>query len=207
MTLTKKRFVLKNKKRKTYRKRKTNIKKNKKSYNKKKFKKNNTSYKKKKFRKKRIGGVNINLQDSVNSPKNIEIWAHITKEDGSALINITDTIERYFNSQGFDENDEDEPPPNFSQLEGVFKKALLDNIVLNQQDTDKLEIKVYDSSKYTSPVYKTGDTNSENYLKADTKYFIVPVQEDKIKTAITNPVIGANFARTAADPHVFERAL
>ena len=201
MTLTKKRFVLKNKKRKT------NIKKNKKSYNKKKFNKHKKTYKKKKFRKRRIGGVNINLQDSVNSPKNINIWAKIMKEDGSGLLNITDTIEKYFNSQGFDENDEDEPPPNFSQLEVVFKKALLDNGVLNQQDTDKLEIMVYDSSKYVKPVYITGDKNSENYLKADTTYFIVPVKEDKIKTAITDPDTGAEFARVAADPHVYERAL
>lgn len=183
---TKKRLILKNKKkRKTY---KNKIKKRK-TYKKK-------TYRRKKLKRKFVGGVNINFSGNDKSPQNIHIIANIAGN----IQDITGHIEDLFTEVGFgEEEDEDEDePPNFSQLERAFKTGLLNsNLGITQHDNSKLEIKIYtvDDKTPQKLVYTTGNRKQgDNFLTKNTDYFIVPNEDvDKIKAAITDPVHGYLF--------------
>ena len=148
------------------------------------------------LKKKLIGGVNINLSGNDDSPQNIHIIANIAGQ----VMDITDGIENLFKGEGFDEDDDDPNPPNFLQLQNVFKKGLKDANLegLSSDQIDRLQIKIW-TVKGKNPdklVYTTGKENTEGErpLKADTTYFIIPnVDEDKIAAAITDPVEGILF--------------
>ena len=193
---TKKKLIFKNKK-----KRKTYKLKKRKTYKKKLIFKNKK--KRKTFKRKLVGGVNINLSDNDDSPQNIHIVANLA---GNAT-DITDSIVEYFKEEGFDEDDDDPNPPNFLQLQNVFKKGLKDgNLGLSSDEIDTLQIKIWTiGGKNPGPdklVYTTGQENTqgERPLEADTTYYITPNNDDdRIAAAITNPVHGILFGMTAKD--------
>ena len=179
MTLTKKRFVLKNKKGKTNRKKyrktyKKNLKKHKKTY--------------KRLRKKRIGGVNINTLHP-ESPQNIRILANFTN---GGVQDITGGLVEIFEQMQFND---DGPPPNFSQLQAAMEKGLLSSSILDQNQIDRLKIKVFaNSNNKLKLVYATNGKNGDNLLEANTEYLIIPDEnEDRIAAAITDPSTGTAF--------------
>ena len=187
---SKKKLIFKNKKkRKTY---------------KNKFKKRKTykkrRYKRKTFKKKLVGGVNINLSDNDDSPQNIHIFTLIN----GTTMEITDNIGEYFKEAGFDEDDDDPNPPNFLQLQNVFKQGLKDgNSGTTSDQIDNLKIKVWtgEGSKPDKLVYTTGQgREGDRFLEADTNYVIIPDEDDdRIAAAITDPVRGILFGMEAND--------
>ena len=128
---SKKKLIFKNKKKgKTY---KNKFKKKRKTYKKRR-------YKRKTLKKKFIGGININLSEHDDSPKNIHIIAKI----GEIPMEITESIEAIFKEDGFDEDDLESPPPNFLQLQNAFIKFLQKRqatIGLSSDQIDSIQIK------------------------------------------------------------------
>mgnify|MGYP001214488838 FL=1 len=187
---SKKKLIFKNKKkRKTYK----NRLKKRKTYKKRR-------YKRKTFKKKLVGGVNINLSDNDDSPQNIHIFTLIN----GTPMEITDNIVEYFKDAGFDEDDDDPNPPNFLQLQNVFKQGLKDgNSGTTSDQIDNLKIKVWtgEGSKPDKLVYTTGQgREGDRFLEADTNYVIIPDEDDdRIAAAITDPVRGILFGMEAND--------
>ena len=119
-------------------------------------------------------------------------------------MEITDNIVQYFKEAGFDEDDDDPIPPNFLQLQNVFKQGLKDgNTGITSDQIDNLKIKIFtrEGSKPDKLVYTTGQgREGDRLLEADTNYVIMPDEdEDRIAAAITDPVRGILFGMTAKD--------